>query len=36
MREEIKTNSELLKPLSFVQDFAKVNQKEDDILFLEF
>ena len=32
MREEIKTNSELLKPLSFVQNFAKVNQKEDDIL----
>jgi hypothetical protein len=32
MREEIKTKSELLKPLSFVQDFAKVNQKEDDIL----
>ena len=32
MREEIKTNSELLKPLSFVKDFAYVNQKEDDIL----
>ena len=32
MREEIKTNSKLLKPLSFVQNFAKVNQKEDDIL----
>jgi len=32
MREEIKTNSELLKPLSFVQNFAKVNKKEDDIL----
>ena len=32
MREEIKTNSELLKPLTFVQNFAKVNQKEDDIL----
>ena len=34
MREEIKTNLELLKPISFVQDFAKVNQKEDDILSL--
>ena len=34
MREEIKTNSELLKPLSFVQNFAKVNQKEDDVLIL--
>ena len=32
MREEIKTNSEFLKPLSFVQNFAKVDQKEDDIL----
>jgi len=32
MREEIKTNFELLKPLSFVQNFAKVNKKEDDIL----
>ena len=34
IREEINTNLQLLKPLSFVQDFAKVNQKEDDILFL--
>ncbi|MBG65231.1 MAG: hypothetical protein CMP73_01055 [Flavobacteriales bacterium] len=31
-REDIRTQKELLKPLSFVQDFAKVNQKEDDIL----
>jgi hypothetical protein len=34
MREEIKANFELLKPLSFVKDFANVNQKEDDILVL--
>ena len=34
IREEINTNLQLLKPLSFVQDFAEVNQKEDDILFL--
>ena len=34
MREEIKTNSELLMPLSFVQNFADVNQKENDVLFL--
>jgi len=34
MREEIKTNSELLKPLSFVKNFAIVNHKEDDILIL--
>jgi len=34
MREEIKTNSELLKPLSFVKDFANVNQEEDDVLVL--
>lgn len=32
MREEIRTNMNLLKPLMFVQDFAKVNKKEDDIL----
>ena len=32
MREEIKAKSVLLKPLSFVKDFANVNQKEDDIL----
>ena len=31
-REEIKTKKDLLQPLSFVQNFAKVNQKEDDIL----
>lgn len=31
-REEIKTKKELLHPLSFVQNFAKVNKKEDDIL----
>ena len=34
MREEIKAKSVLLKPLSFVKDFANVNQKEDDILVL--
>jgi len=32
MREEIRTNMNLLKPLMFVQDFAKINKKEDDIL----
>ena len=32
LREEIKTKQKLLEPLVFVQDFAKVNQKEDDIL----
>ena len=32
LREEIKTNQALLKPLVYVQDFAKVDQKEDDIL----
>jgi hypothetical protein len=32
IREEIRTNMNLLKPLLFVQDFAKVNKKEDDIL----
>lgn len=32
LRQELITNLELLKPLSFVQDFAKVNQKEDDII----
>ena len=31
-REEIKTKKEPLHPLSFVQNFAKVNKKEDDIL----
>ena len=32
MREEIRANFELLKPLSFVKNFANVNQKEDDVL----
>jgi hypothetical protein len=32
IREEIRTNMNLLKPLIFVQDFAKVNKKDDDIL----
>jgi hypothetical protein len=32
LREGIKTKQALLKPLVFVQNFAKVNQKEDDIL----
>ena len=32
VREDIITNRNLLKPLIFVQNFAKVNQKEDDIL----
>ena len=32
IREEIRTNMNLLKPLMFVQDFAKINKKEDDIL----
>jgi len=32
IREDIKTKQALLKPLVFVQNFAKVNQKEDDIL----
>ena len=31
LREDIKTKQALLKPLFFVQNFAKVNQKEDDI-----
>ena len=34
LRENIKTKQALLKPLIFVQSFAKVNQKEDDILVL--
>ena len=34
LRENIKTKQALLKPLIFVQSFAKVNQKEDDILIL--
>ncbi len=32
LREEIKINQALLKPLVFVQEFADVNQKEDDLL----
>ena len=36
LRESIKTKQYLLKPLTFVQNFAKVNQKEDDILILGF
>lgn len=32
VREDIIINRKLLKPLVFVQDFAKVEQKEDDIL----
>ncbi|MAW21296.1 MAG: hypothetical protein CMD16_02730 [Flavobacteriales bacterium] len=31
LREEIMINMQLLKPLSFVQEFAQVNQKEDEI-----
>lgn len=34
IREDLKTKQALLKPIVFVQDFAKVNQKEDDILSL--
>ena len=34
MREEIKTNSQLLIPLTFVKDFAYVYQKENDVLIL--
>lgn len=36
LREDIKTKQDLLKPLTFVQNFAKVNQQEDDILILGF
>ena len=32
LREELKVNQDLLKPLVYVQEFADVNQKEDDIL----
>ena len=32
LREEIKMNQALLKPLVYVQKFANVEQKEDDIL----
>lgn len=31
-REKIRTQKEILKPLSFVQEFARVSKKEDDIL----
>ena len=34
MREEIKTNSELLIPLTFVKNFANVSQKDNDVLVL--
>jgi len=34
VREDIIINKKLLKPLVFVQDFAKVEQKEDDVLLL--
>jgi hypothetical protein len=34
IREDLKTKQALLKPLVFVQSFAKVNQKEDDVLIL--
>ena len=34
LRESIKTKQALLKPLTFVQNFARVNQKEDDVLLL--
>ena len=32
LREDIITKDSLLVPLEFITDFAKVNQKEDDIL----
>ena len=32
LREEIKMKKALLKPLAYVQEFANVDQKEDDIL----
>ena len=32
LREDIKTQKKFLKPINFVQDFAKVGHKEDDIL----
>ena len=32
LREELRVNQDLLKPLVYVQEFANVNQKEDDIL----
>ena len=36
LRENIKTKQALLKPLSFVQSFAKVKSKEDDVLIFGF
>ena len=32
LREELKVNRDLLNPLVYIQEFADVNQKEDDIL----
>jgi len=32
LREELKVNQDLLKPLMYVQEFANVDQKEDEIL----
>ena len=32
LRESIRTQQDLLQPLVFVQDFAKVEQKEDDVI----
>ena len=32
LREKLKVNQALLKPLVYVQEFANVEQKEDDIL----
>ena len=36
LKEEINTNQLLLKPLFFVQDFAKTNKTERDILLWSF
>lgn len=36
LRENIKTKQALLKPLSFVQSFANVKSKEDDVLIFGF
>ena len=36
LRENIKTKQALLKPLLFVQSFAKVKSKEDDVLIFGF
>jgi hypothetical protein len=36
LKEEINTNNLLLKPLFFVQDFAKTNKTERDILLWGF